>query len=441
MNLSNKNVLVVGLGSSGIAAANRAVELGANVAAYDDSDVQNELLLNLKKIGIKKISAKNGLLNNIDLLITSPGVPVRSSILRNASSLEIPIISELEFAYRQTNNRIIAVTGTNGKSSTVTLIGQILTAAGKDCIVAGNIGLPFTEALKKAKSETIFVLEVSSFQLEFSPRFHPHTSMILNIAEDHIDWHGSFEDYIKAKLKIFSNQIEGDFALINLDDEVLSGRINSLDDLKVNLLTFGVDGAADFFTEKNILYYKDYKICSIDNLKLVGKHNISNILGAVAAAYLNGVDSRYIQETVDNFSGLGHRIDFIGELNGVKYYDDSKATNPHATMAALGSFDKPVILLLGGKNKDNDFQQLAKFAGERAEKIFLFGEAAPVIAKYLPEKVRPFITKTLAETVTKVRETANKGDIVLLSPACASFDEFQNYKERGRAFKKAVFKQ
>lgn len=445
LNIRNKNILIIGAGESGIAAASLAVKFGANVTICDRSSINDESLEKLNDNSVKIFSNVEDSfivdkLSNIDLLIPSPGVSKFNPVLQEAIRKRLPILSELEFAYRHLKNPIIAVTGTNGKTTTTSLIGELFKNANKKYIVAGNIGLPLSSVVGCVSNDTVLIVEVSSFQLEFTQDFKPHIAIILNIAQDHIDWHKSFNEYVYAKWKIFANQTNEDFSLIagscrNLEKEYsLKNKISS------KKYYFGFDSENDIFMRKDdIVFIKNNDtIASLKNKKLVGDHNVENLMAASIAAYLYGIDKHVIQKTISTFEGLKHRISFVAKIDGAEYWNDSKATNPHATVSAIRAFEENIILLLGGQNKDNDFSILNSAINGRVKKVILFGKAAEEINRSLSNKNNILISEKLNDAVITAKKISEPGDRVLLSPACSSFDEFNNYKERGKYFTKLV---
>lgn len=443
-----KKTIVIGLAKSGVAAAEKLKEAGAEVFVVDCAD-DNELRLTAQKLEAKGIRTRLGLhrlsdLNHRELVIASPGVPKSNPMLIEAHRQKIPIWSEIELAFRFTRNPIIGVTGTNGKTTVTTLIGKLLKASGKSVVVSGNIGHPMTASLKELKRESIMVVELSSFQLEHIEKFRPWVAVLLNITEDHLDWHSDFADYIQAKRRVFENQTKEDFAVLNIDDEIvrsLASRVKAqiIPCSKSERCPGGV-----YLENGWIISELDAKkpIFKVADLKIKGEHNLDNVMSSIAAAQIAGVRMEIVRQVLAEFKGLKHRIEFVRKIKGVSYYNDSKATNPDATVKALTAFDQPLILLAGGRNKKNSFSALAKAIEKKAKAVVLFGEAAGAIKAALsPDKVKIFEETTLPEAVERAAVIAVPGDAILLSPACASFDQFQDYEQRGRVFADSVEKQ
>lgn len=445
MKLPQSKVLVIGLGKSGVAAAEKLNSLGATVIATDSSTGAEikKAALSLKNRGIKIYLGEHdcSLLNEIDLIVVSPGIPIRTPILKEAKKRKVLIWSEVELAYRLTDSKIIGITGTNGKTTTTTLIGSILKQGGYAVIVAGNIGFPLVKAIDEATRETTIVTELSSFQLETIVEFHPFISVLLNITEDHLDWHTDFKDYAEAKARIFLNQTTDDYAVINYDDEVVR---NVSSKVRANLVPLSkrVRLANGIYLKdsKIIAGFKgDLEICRAEELKIKGEHNLDNAMASVGAALVAGVDKDDIRKALVAFEGLKHRIEFVATVGDVAFYNDSKATNPDATVKALTAFDSPIILLLGGRSKGNSFEPIAKVIDEKVRKVVVFGESEKEIKETLKNhSVEILSVRDLKEAVEVAYAQTQPEDVVLLSPACASFDMFSNYKERGEVFKRAV---
>lgn len=442
--LKDKKILILGLGKTGFSVAKALSEFGHNIVISDtdDSDDKVNMANELKQFGIRTIfnSQSPELLKDIQLLIPSPGIPNANTVISSAIEKGLEVISEIELAFcLNPSMRIIGVTGTNGKTSVTTMVANILKTQGLETVLAGNIGIPLIDfAVKEPwKPDRIYVVELSSFQLQNTKHFKPWIGCILNIDEDHLDWHENLKNYAGAKWRIFSNQTQGDYAVINQDDNIIKETMPALNS---RIVTFSLtDKGTDF-------YYKDGKIVSrfatyfIDNNMLIGLHNIQNMLASAAIAALAGASSQAIEATLNSFEGLEHRIKKIATIRHVDYYDDSKATNPHATISAIGAFKgKQLILLMGGKNKGNSFKDLARMATGNAREILLFGESADEIAACFSERSKVHVYKKMVDAVRAAKEIVVEGDIVLLSPACASFDEFTDYKHRGKIFKEVVY--
>lgn len=436
--LENQRVAIVGLARTGVATARFCLDQGAHLTVYEMSrpKVKPEIVEELEARGARVCFGDgNGVaLGDIDLVVPSPGVPPHAPILTEASRLGIPIVSEVELAAGFTDRLMVAVTGTNGKTTTVTLIGQILEAAGFNPDVVGNIGRPLIEAIRSADTGPL-VVEVSSFQLEYTAGFRPAVAVFLNLTNDHADWHGGPDAYQKAKLKIFQAQKVTDLAIINESLRPVVGETSA------RLIVFG--GKRGVFIHDGWIC-QDFtsgaeKIVSLDRLLIEGAHNHENVMAAICAALALDVPVDVIAAVVMEFSGVEHRLEFTGDHGGVRFYNDSKATNPAAAARAVTAFRADVVLLAGGRNKGNEFDELAAHAVGRVKLAILFGEAAGDIGRAFANRGIPVKRcVTLAEAVSLARGEVRAGDVVLLSPACASFDMFRDYEERGRAFKDLV---
>ncbi len=445
MNFSKLKALVIGLGKSGVSSAEKLKSLGTTISAIDSSNSSEikKVASYLESKGIKTSLGEHSFscLSGIDLVIVSPGVPKNVPILKEAKKLNIPIWSEIELAYRLTDSKIIGVTGTNGKTTTTKLIGEILKQAHFPVVVAGNIGYPLVQAVDEARTGTFLVTELSSFQLETIVEFHPFISVLLNITEDHLDWHDDFEDYAKAKGRIFMNQTTDDFAVVNYDDETVrlvssNIRASLIPTSKQVKIKNGV-----YISDSVIMagFKEDSPICHVDELKIKGEHNWDNAMAAVGASLAAGVSLTDVREVLIKFEGLKHRMEFVATIRSVTFYNDSKATNPDATVKALTAFNSPVILLLGGRNKGNSFEPIAGALEDKVKKVVVFGESEKEIIEALKNTtVKILPAKGMEEAVRIAYTEAVSGDVVLLSPACASFDIFSNYEERGEVFKRAV---
>lgn len=445
MELRGKKILVIGMGRTGIATAAFLGKQGAAVVAVDEKPSRDwgELFEPLRPeswltIGSYDASAIDG----ADLVVPSPGIPPHHDLLRAALVKNIPIVSEIELAYQFIKGPIIAVTGTNGKTTTTTLLGRILAHAGKKVFVGGNIGNPLIEYAGSPQTDDFVVAEISSFQLQWIRTFRPHAAALLNITCDHVNYHGSFEEYRRVKASIFKNQQNNDLAILNADDETQEGLAR---EIKAEIVRFSSRrelGPGIFLKDDYIVYSKPdgaLERYPIGMIHLPGLHNVENVMAALVAARFCGCSPEAIIEAVSEFRGLAHRIEFAGEKNGVKFYDDSKGTNVDAVIRALETFSVPVILLLGGRDKDGNFAALQTLIGAKTRQVILFGEARDRILPQLGKTVTPAVKEpTLQAAIMHAYKIAGPGDIVLLSPGCASFDEFANYKERGDFFKDVV---
>jgi UDP-N-acetylmuramoylalanine--D-glutamate ligase len=449
MELNNKSVLVVGLGKSGVASALFLKAHGARVTVSDTKsgdELHNEIPVLLDN-GIAVETGGHGerTFREQDLIVVSPGVPIDAPPLAQARALGETVIGEIELAAQFFPGRIVAITGSNGKTTTTTLAGEILAASGLPTVVGGNIGTPAISLVEHSTAQTVAVLEVSSFQLETIQTFSPHIAVILNITPDHLDRHRTFETYVNAKARIFENQQAGDFAVLNADDLTCVGLA---DRTRASVFWFSrkkelKQGA--FVRDSNIFFRDDrgqQEIMLVSEIALKGAHNLENVLAAVCAGALMGCAPEKIRQAVHNFKAVEHRLEYVATIAGVEYYNDSKATNVDATIKALESFPGNVHLILGGKDKGSDYSVLNDLLRQRVKRVYLIGAAAAKIESQIisPKNGGPEVAHagTLESAVRAAASSASPGDTVLLAPACASFDQFQSYEHRGRNFKEAV---
>jgi len=449
MELKNKRVLVVGLGKSGLAAALFLRDRGARVTVSDTRSAQalaNEIPA-LLEAGIMVESGGHGLLTfrRQDLIVVSPGVPLDTPEVAQAQTLGTPVIGELELASRFLQGEVVAITGSNGKTTTTTLVGKIFADAGLATLVGGNIGLPVIELIDESKPETWSVLEVSSFQLETVEEFRPKIALVLNITPDHLDRHKTFERYAAAKAKITGQQGPEDFLVLNAEDKatqmVAAGTraqiywFSGVRQIKQGAF---VHGESIFWLAKE--GGKPEPVLPVVEIPLRGSHNVENVLAAVCAAKLAGIASESIRESVKTFHAVEHRLERVRTRGGVEYYNDSKATNVDATLKALASFVGGIHLILGGKDKDSDYTLLAPLVRERVVTVYTIGSAAEKIERELDGVVKMVSAGTLANAISLATKDAKAGDTVLLAPACSSFDQFENYEHRGRVFRECVMR-
>lgn len=451
MDLENKQVTIIGLGNSGVNAALLAQAQGAVVRATDAGDgpelkkVRTEL--QAKGIEVEIGSHTDSFIKGADLVVVSPGVEKSSIALKMASHYKVPVVGEMEFGFVFCRGRVIAITGTNGKSTVTTLIGDILSSGGKDCVVCGNIGNSLCGEISRIKEDTWVVLEVSSAQLEYIKTFKPRIALILNITDDHMDRYRTFYEYFNEKLKIFSMQDENDILILNYDAENLR-RLKGLARSRA-LFYAKEEGHSNGYTMS--AYMKDAKIIcayggvvkevlSYRDIRLKGIHNLENVLASCLVGIIAGVAESSIRQTVRDFTGLDHRFETVDTIDGVEYIDDSKGTTVDSTKRALESCVKPVVLIAGGKDKFSDYGKIKEVVEQRVKHLVLIGEAAAAIKKALGRVVTTHEAKTLTEAVEIAAKLATDGWAVLLSPMCSSFDMFKNYKERGKVFQVAVKK-
>jgi UDP-N-acetylmuramoylalanine--D-glutamate ligase len=447
MELKGKKVLVVGLGKSGLAAALFLRRRGAQVTVSDLRSAQalSKEIPSLLEAGIVVEAGGHGLLTfrRQDLIVVSPGVPLSTPELVQVRRLGLPIIGELELAARFLKGKVLAITGSNGKTTTTTLSGEIFSAAGFNPLVAGNIGLPVIDVVDQSTEAGWSVLEVSSFQLETTESFHPHVAVILNITPDHLDRHGTFENYVAMKEKIFANQTGEDYLILNGDDPIAQQAASRT---KSQVLWFSrskIVRCGAFLLDGMVMFRpteqeKPIPVLPLAEIPLKGEHNIENVLAAVCAACVAKIPTQTIAQSVAAFQAVEHRLEFVAAIHGVDYYNDSKATNVDATAKAIASFPGNIHLILGGKDKNSDYSQLNALLRARVKAVYTIGSAAEKIERQISGVTRIIHTVTLEAAVDQAAGQAVAGDVVLLAPACSSFDQFENYEQRGKVFKQAV---
>ena len=435
----NGKVLILGLARSGLAAVRLLTGLGARVVGADES-AELEPGDSLGGVDIRLGRFEESLLEGVSEIVLSPGIPMNHPIVASAGKAGIPVMSELELGYRHCEARIVAVTGTNGKSTTVNMIGMILEEAGHEVMVAGNVGLPFCSVVSELGPSGIFVLEVSSFQLESVLRFHPMVAGLLNLTPDHLDRYRDMDEYVEAKTRIIENMEEGDFLFYNDRDSrcrALAGRFpgDSVPFSSGGPVQGGVylDGERISRESKG----KSETVLERTDMKVIGLHNVENALAAIAAVQPFDVPRDACKAALSRFDGLPHRMELVGEIGGVSYYNDSKATNVEATVMSLKGLDPKVVLILGGKDKGSDFSLLVPVLG-KVKSVVTIGEAAPLVENAIGSVVPFTRATTMREAVEIASGKAEEGEIVLLSPACASFDMFDDFEDRGEVFRNCV---
>ncbi len=440
-----RRVLVVGLGRSGVAAARALAPAAAEVVACDEKPA-DELSKEARELAGAGVELRAGdqtpaLLAGMDLLVRSPGVPWGALLIVAAREKGIEVVGELELAYRLlATERVVAVTGSNGKSTTTALLGEIFRRAGEDVVVAGNIGVALTAVGAEIRPTTTVVAEVSSFQLEDAVTFRPRVAVLLNLAPDHLDRHGSPAVYYRMKWRLFENQRPEDYAVLNEDEESPGNR----GELQAAVLLFGrgaAPGPGVWLAGDDVAYdVRMQKGTLLPNrdIRLPGLHNLSNAMAAACAALAMDVSPRAIAEALVEFEGLPHRLEFVGEAGGVRYVNDSKATNVASALTALATFEGPIILIAGGKSKGGDFGALAAAARGKVRLAVLYGAAREELAAVFEGVVPLERVDTVGEAMAKAAASARRGDVVLLSPACTSWDQYRDFEERGDDFKRAV---
>jgi len=442
-----KIAVVVGLGISGFGAALLLHKKGWKVRVTDEKgnhEVKQRVKdLNKRCPGIEfEIgSHSRELLRDAELVVTSPGVMDSSRPLTRARESNIPIIDEIELGFRYCPGRIVAVTGTNGKSTTTTLIGGVLKAGGYDTCVCGNIGYSFCERVLNFNKETVAVLEVSSFQLQRVKRFRPFVSLFLNITQNHFDRHKDFKEYFEAKTNIFENQKKSDWAIVNYENKYLR-RLEK--HISPKVLYFSGPASRPGSCVKNGAIYANCKqvpkkpVCAVDSLALKGEHNLKNSQAAALVGLIFKIKRDKIQKALESFKGLEHRFEYVCDYKGVTFINDSKATTVDAAICAIRSLKRPVVLIAGGKDKGSDFTVLRTLISRKVKRIVLIGQATEKIKTQLMGTVPSYKARDLSSAVSLSYELAKRGDVVLLSPMCASFDMFKNFEERGERFKESV---
>jgi UDP-N-acetylmuramoylalanine--D-glutamate ligase len=445
MDIANKRVLVVGLGKSGVASALFLKARGARVTV-SDSKTPDELKEEIPTLLDEGIAVETGghgerTFQNQDLIVVSPGVPVDAPSLVQARALGERVIGEIELAAQFFPGRIIAITGSNGKTTTTTLAGEVVAKGGLLAVVGGNIGTPAISLVAGATSDTIAVLEVSSFQLETIQTFRPHIAVVLNVTPDHLDRHRTFASYTDAKARIFENQQADDFAVLNADDPTC---VELASRTRAQVFWFSrkkeVKQGAD--VDQGQILFRDAtgqrEIMLAAEIPLKGAHNLENVLAAVCVGALSGVEPSRIRKAVREFRAVEHRLEHTATVRGVEYYNDSKATNVDATIKALESFPADIHLILGGKDKGSDYTVLNDLLRQRVKRVYTIGAAAEKIESHIKAAAEIVHAETLENAIRSAADSARPGDIVLLAPACASFDQFRNYEHRGKVFKEVV---
>ena len=450
MELKGKKVLVAGTGLSGIAAAQLLLQMGADTILYDSNEKLCREEIRAKSDALKEIPVVLGeldicLARQLDLAVLSPGVPLDAPAARQLADAGVPLWGEIELAYRCAKGRLAAITGTNGKTTTTALAGEILKSHFADVNVVGNIGIPYTSLAARMTDETVTAAEISSFQLETADTFCPDVSAILNITPDHLNRHHSMECYIAIKESITKNQKPGQACVLNYEDETLrtfgstlEGRLNVIyfsSKQKLARRIYLEDGTISMARQNG-----EQKIIAVDALNLLGTHNYENVMAAAAVTRAMGVPMEKIVKTLQTFQAVEHRIEYVEEIAGVRYYNDSKATNPDAAVQGIRAMERPTWLIGGGYDKQSEYGEWIDAFDGKVQKLVLIGATKEKIAQAAAEKGFLDLVRcgTLEEAVAYCHTHARPGDAVLLSPACASWDMFPNYEERGRIFKETV---
>ena len=443
--VKGKKISVIGAARSGIGAAKLIKKLGGIpfVSDFSPEEKLKESLNQLEKENINyEFGGHSDRVYDSALMIISPGVPNDSSVVQSARTKGIKLISEIELAYYYCKGKIIAITGTNGKTTTTSLCGHVFNTCGYKTHVAGNIGLAFSEVVLDVKEGEFVSLEVSSFQLDLIENFKPAAALILNITPDHLNrYENSLQKYSESKQRIYKNQDEKDYLILNKDSQTV---IKYLVDHKSKSFFFSLNEEQNngcFYSEGNVIFRMDGKEafrCLRNDIKIRGEHNLANAMSVICAAKVFNLDNDGIIKGLQTFESVEHRLEFVREIDGVKYINDSKATNVDSVWYALKSFDEPILLILGGQDKGNDYEQIKPLVLQKVKKIFAIGSSAEKVYNFFHHNVKVEIEKSMQDAVKSSSKVAKSGDVVLLSPACASFDMFNNYEHRGKVFKEAV---
>ena len=451
MELAGKNVLVFGAAVSGISAAETLLAAGARVTLADGKELeklkQTDGLTGLTGRATLALGRQDeALLDTMDLLIISPGISIHHALPQAALRRRIPVWGEVELAGRLCQAPIVAVTGTNGKTTTTTLLGEMMKTRYDEVVIGGNIGVGLAQAVGRVGADGYVVAEISSFQLEAAGTFHPHIAVMLNLTPDHLDRHGSLDGYATVKEQIFANQTAQDYLVLNHDDvrvRDMAQRCRS----RAFFFSRQIELETGAFVSAGSICLrwqgKTETVCRIDEMKLFGGHNVENALAACSAAYLAGVAPSQMAKLLREFSGVEHRIEPVATLEGVRWFNDSKATNPESSIKALEAFQGQVILIAGGRDKNTDLAEFMNLVKQKVDQLILIGEAAARFAAAAQAAGVKNIVQagSLAEAVETARQLARSPQVVLLSPACASYDMFDNYEQRGRIFKQLVRKE
>ncbi len=443
MELKDRKVLVVGIGETGKALCNFLLEKGAKIMISEineKADVPKEIRDRAVHIELGRHTVNT--FEKADLIIVSPGVPMYIEPILKAKERGVKVIAEVELAFLELKGKIVGITGSNGKSTTVSLTHKIISDSGRRAYLCGNIGTPLISFVKNSRDDDIYVVELSSFQLEGIEKFKPNISSILNITPDHLDRYHEFNEYVEAKKRIFINQLEEDFAVINLDDPVCS-KFEKEINAKLYFFSRRRELERGAYVKDGKIYYKDEEdseIMEVEKIPLIGVHNLENVLASIAISVLSGVEKNGIEKSVTEFRGLEHRMEYAGRIGNVVFYNDSKATNVDASLKSIQSFEGDIVIIMGGRDKGGDFSILRDEIKKRVKGIVLIGEAKEKIRKALSGICEMKEVEDMGSAVKVAFEMAYPSGIVLLAPGCASFDMFRNFEHRGKVFKEEVLK-
>ncbi|HLG32044.1 MAG TPA: UDP-N-acetylmuramoyl-L-alanine--D-glutamate ligase [Ignavibacteriaceae bacterium] len=441
----DKKISVIGAARSGIGAARLIKKMGG-IPFVSDSGSDEKLKESVNVLSIENIEYETGKhsekIFDCDFMIISPGVPADAEVIKKAKNKRIKMFSEVELASRFCKGKIIAITGTNGKTTTTSLCGHVFESCRKKTYVAGNIGLAFSEIASDVKENEFVVLEVSSFQLDLIEKFKPVVAVILNITPDHLNrYENSVEKYALSKQRIYENQDQNDYLVVNGDDETT---LKFLSGYKSKSFLFSLNEEQQngcYVTGNQIISKKNNSeifCCSIDDITIRGEHNVANAMAVIIIAKIFDLHNEGLKEALKTFQGVEHRLEFVREIDGIKFINDSKATNVDSVWYALRSFSEPIFLILGGQDKGNDYEKIKQLIIDKVQKIYAIGSSAEKVFNFFHSFVKVEIKESLEEVASASLSEAREGDVVLLSPACASFDMFDNYEHRGRVFKNAV---
>jgi UDP-N-acetylmuramoylalanine--D-glutamate ligase len=443
--IKGKKITIIGAAESGVGAVRLIKKFGGIPFVSDSAHSAkfDETVKIFKNEGIDfEFDGHSEKVYDCDFIITSPGVPSNSEVLTTACEKKIKIMSELEFSSGFCEGKIISITGTNGKTTTTSLCSHVFNACGLKTYLAGNIRPAFSEVVLDVKKDECVALETSSFQLDYIYDFKPKIAAILNITPDHLDrYDDNLQNYINSKLKIFENQDKNDFLVLNLDDELIPKEISNK---KVNLFYFSLTKEVNngaYLSDKEIIYKHNGKrmfSCAVSDLSLRGEHNYANAMAVIIMAMIFKLNDEKIISALKSFPGVEHRLEFVKDINGVKFINDSKATNVDSVWYALRSFDQPIFLILGGKDKGNDYDRIKELVAQKVKKIYAIGSSSEKVYNFFHNIVKVEMKISLEDCVSAANKETRQNDIVLLSPACASFDMFDNYEHRGKVFKEAV---
>ncbi len=450
MELANKKALVCGMARSGISAAKMLANKGALVTLQDlktEDKLNAEDITALKSAGVTLYLGANPdeIVSGFDMLVLSPGIPTDLPFVLKAREAGVEVLGEVELAYRLCKAPVVAITGTNGKTTTTTLVGEIMQNFNNDTFVVGNIGTPFSDYVDDIKETSCVVAEMSSFQLETIKEFHPKVSAVLNITPDHLNRHKTLENYIAAKERVFENQSESDYTILNYNDPATRDMANRT---KANVIYFSLDKKLDggIYSDEKSIYidcmgYSE-KVVDIDELNILGGHNVENAMAAIGCAVCAGASLEVVRKTLNEFKAVEHRIEYSGTVNGVDYYNDSKGTNPDASIKAVLAMKKPICLIAGGYDKGSDFDEWVSYFDGRVKYVAVLGAVKEQLKTSLDKAgfTNYEIAQTFEDAFNMCKNHAAEGDCVLLSPACASWDMFDSYEQRGEIFKELVKK-